>query len=134
MTAEALTASPAAGGGATPAGVANEAGIGRGNRLADGVAGCAGTLATRIQRLKPYDPQVRARAGLLLPGTASTPSWAGGYHREPARGAHPGDLLEAGENVLVARVETSPQTPTQSFYERQQDSTCHAAHADQQRS
>jgi transposase len=35
----------------------NEAGIGRGGRLADGVAGFTGTLATRIVQLKPYDPE-----------------------------------------------------------------------------
>ncbi len=35
----------------------NEAGIGRGKRHADGVAAFAGTLATTLQRLKPYDPE-----------------------------------------------------------------------------
>lgn len=35
----------------------NEAGIGRGNRLADGVSEFAGALATRIQQLKPFDPE-----------------------------------------------------------------------------
>jgi transposase len=35
----------------------NEAGIGRGNRLADGVPAFAGVLATRIQQLKPFDPE-----------------------------------------------------------------------------
>lgn len=35
----------------------NEAGIGRGKRHADGVGAFAGTLATTLQRLKPYDPQ-----------------------------------------------------------------------------
>ncbi len=35
----------------------NEAGIGRGGRLASGVAAFTGTLATRIVQLRPYDPQ-----------------------------------------------------------------------------
>jgi len=35
----------------------NEAGIGRRNRLAEGVNGFCGTLATRIVQLKPFDPE-----------------------------------------------------------------------------
>ena len=35
----------------------NEAGIGRGGRLAEGVAGFTGTLATKIVQLKPFDPE-----------------------------------------------------------------------------
>jgi hypothetical protein len=35
----------------------NEAGIGRRGHLAQGVAGFAGTLATRIVQLKPFDPE-----------------------------------------------------------------------------
>ena len=35
----------------------NETGIGRGKRHADGVGAFAGTLATTLQRLKPYDPE-----------------------------------------------------------------------------
>ncbi len=35
----------------------NEAGIGRRNRYAEGVAGFCGTLATRIVQLKPFDPE-----------------------------------------------------------------------------
>jgi hypothetical protein len=35
----------------------NEAGIGRGGRLADGVAGFTGPLATKIVQLKPFDPE-----------------------------------------------------------------------------
>jgi transposase len=35
----------------------NEAGIGRGKRHADGVGEFTGTLATRVQRLRPYDPE-----------------------------------------------------------------------------
>jgi transposase len=35
----------------------NESGIGRGKRHAEGVGAFAGTLATTVQRLKPYDPE-----------------------------------------------------------------------------
>lgn len=35
----------------------NESGIGRGKRHADGVGAFTGTLATRLVRLKPYDPE-----------------------------------------------------------------------------
>ncbi len=35
----------------------NETGIGRGKRHAEGVGAFAGTLATTVQRLKPYDPE-----------------------------------------------------------------------------
>jgi len=35
----------------------NETGIGRGKRHAEGVGAFAGTLATTLQRLKPYDPE-----------------------------------------------------------------------------
>jgi hypothetical protein len=35
----------------------NESGIGRGKRHAEGVGAFTGTLATRLQRLKPYDPE-----------------------------------------------------------------------------
>jgi transposase len=35
----------------------NESGIGRGKRHAEGVSAFAGTLATTVQRLKPYDPE-----------------------------------------------------------------------------
>jgi transposase len=35
----------------------NESGIGRGKRHADGVGAFTGTLATTLQRLKPYDPE-----------------------------------------------------------------------------
>ena len=35
----------------------NESGIGRGKRHAEGVGAFTGTLATKLQRLKPYDPE-----------------------------------------------------------------------------
>lgn len=48
----------------------NETGIGRGKRHAEGVAAVAGTLATTVQRLKPYDPEskgvVERRNGELV--------------------------------------------------------------------
>ncbi len=37
----------------------NESGIGRGKRHAEGVGAFAGTLATTLQRLKPYDPETK---------------------------------------------------------------------------
>jgi hypothetical protein len=56
----------------------NESGIGRGKRHADGVGAFAGTLATSLQRLKPYDPEskglVERRNGFFetsfMPGRA----------------------------------------------------------------
>jgi transposase len=58
----------------------NEAGIGRRGRLAQGVAAFAGTLATRVVQLRPYDPEskgiVERRNGWLetsfLPGRSFT--------------------------------------------------------------
>lgn len=35
----------------------NEAGIGRRNKLADGVSAFCGALATKIVQLKPFDPE-----------------------------------------------------------------------------
>lgn len=37
----------------------NEAGIGRGGHLADGVAGFCGTLGTRLVQARPYDPETK---------------------------------------------------------------------------
>jgi len=37
----------------------NEAGIGRRSRLAEGVAGFTGTLATRLVQAKPFDPETK---------------------------------------------------------------------------
>jgi transposase len=58
----------------------NEAGIGQRGRLAQGVAAFAGTLATRVVQLRPYDPEskgiVERRNGWLetsfLPGRTFT--------------------------------------------------------------
>ena len=61
----------------------NESGIGQRGRLAQGVASFAGTLATKVVQLKPYDPEskgiVERRNGWLetsfMPGrTVSSPS------------------------------------------------------------
>lgn len=38
----------------------NESGIGRGKRDAEGVGAFTGTLATTLQRLKPYDPESKS--------------------------------------------------------------------------
>lgn len=38
----------------------NEAGIGRRNKLAEGVTGFVGTLGTRIVQLKPFDPESKS--------------------------------------------------------------------------
>ncbi len=56
----------------------NETGIGRGGKLADGVAAFTGTLATRIVQLRPRDPEskgiVERRNGFFetsfMPGRA----------------------------------------------------------------
>lgn len=37
----------------------NEAGIGRGGRLAEGVSGFCGTLGTRLVQARPYDPETK---------------------------------------------------------------------------
>jgi hypothetical protein len=58
----------------------NEAGIGRGGRLAAGVAEFCGVLATRLHQLKPYDPEskgiVERRNGFFetsfMPGRSFT--------------------------------------------------------------
>jgi len=58
----------------------NEAGIGRRNRLAEGVSSFCGTLPTRIVQLKPFDPESkgiveRANQSLetsFLPGRSFT--------------------------------------------------------------
>ena len=61
----------------------NEAGIGRRNRYAEGVAGFCGTLATRIVQLRPFDPESK---GIV----------------ERANG-YPGDLVPARADVRLAR-------------------------------
>jgi hypothetical protein len=53
----------------------NEAGIGRRGRLAEGVAGFTGALATRVVQAKPYDPETKGiveRAN-QFPGTSFLP-------------------------------------------------------------
>jgi Helix-turn-helix domain len=97
----------------------NESGIGRGGRLAAGVAAFTGTLATRIVQLRPYDPEskgiVERANGYLetsfLPGRAfSSPAdfnaqLAGWLPRANARlvrslGARPADLIDADRAAM----------------------------------
>jgi DNA-binding CsgD family transcriptional regulator len=83
----------------------NEAGIGRGGHLADGVAGFSGTLATKIVQLKPFDPESKGIVDLangyletsFLPGrraggtlcstrvTGAGPGWRGPGQSPTAR-------------------------------------------------
>ncbi len=102
-------------------------------------------MATRIEQLKPSDPQSKGiverangylETSFLFRRVFSCPDdfnaqLAGGYHGNQGTVRTQETLLEAGENVLVAQVKMSPQTSTQAFYKRQHNSTCHAAHADQ---
>jgi hypothetical protein len=97
----------------------NEAGIGRGGRLAAGVAAFTGTLATRIVQLRPYDPEskgiVERANGYLetsfLPGRAFTSpadfnaQLAGWLPRANTRrvrslGARPADLIDADRAAM----------------------------------
>lgn len=90
----------------------NEAGIGRGGHLADGVAAFAGALAAKIVQLRPYDPEskgiVERANGYLetsfLPGRAfSSPAdfnvqlagWLPRANQRQVRslGARPADLI-----------------------------------------
>jgi hypothetical protein len=90
----------------------NEAGIGRGGRLAAGVPAFTGTLATRIVQLRPYDPEskgiVERANGYLetsfLPGrvfcspadfNAQLARWLPGANTRQVRslGARPADLI-----------------------------------------
>lgn len=92
----------------------NETGIGRGKRHAEGVAAFAGTLATTLHRLKPYDPEskgvVERRNGFFetsfMPGrqfvspadfNAQFTDWLGKANTRVVRTikARPIDLLDA---------------------------------------
>jgi hypothetical protein len=106
----------------------NEAGIGRGGRLADGVAGFSGTLATKIVQLKPFDPEskgiVERANGYLetsfLPGRQfASPAdfnhqlaeWLPIANRRMVRslGARPIDRLEVDRAAMLP---LPPVTPT----------------------
>ena len=99
----------------------NEAGIGQRGRLAQGVAAFAGTLATRVVQLRPYDPEskgiVERRNGWLetsfLPGrTFTSPAdfntqLAGWLELANARlvrtiKARPLDLIQADRAAMLA--------------------------------
>ena len=97
----------------------NEAGIGRGGRLAAGVAAFTGTLATRIVQLRPFDPEskgiVERANGYLetsfLPGrvfaspadfNAQLAGWLPRANTRQVRslGARPADLIEADRAAM----------------------------------
>jgi len=105
----------------------NEAGIGRGGRLADGVAGFTGTLATKIVQLKPSDPEskgiVERSNGYLetsfLPGRRfSSPAdfnrqlndWLPIANRRTVRslGARPVDLVEVDRAAMLPLPPVAP--------------------------
>lgn len=98
----------------------NETGIGRGKRHADGVAAFTGTLATTLQRLKPYDPEskgvVERRNGYFetsfMPGRGFTSpadfntqltDWLQAANARVVRTikARPVDLLEADRAAML---------------------------------
>lgn len=105
----------------------NEAGIGRRGRLADGVAGFTGTLATRLVQAKPFDPEtkgiVERMNGFLetsfLPGRAFTSptdfntqlaEWLpiGNQRRVRSLRARPVDLLEQDRAAMLAIPPVAP--------------------------
>lgn len=86
----------------------NESGIGRGKRHAEGVAAFTGTLATTLQRLKPYDPEskgvVERRNGFFetsfMPGrTFASPA---GFDAQFA------DWLTTANAQIVRTIKTRP--------------------------
>jgi len=98
----------------------NETGIGRGGRLASGVAAFTGTLATRIVQLRPYDPEskgiVERRNGFFetsfMPGRSfSSPAdfntqfadWLQIANRRVVRTikARPVDLIEHDRSAML---------------------------------
>ena len=106
----------------------NEAGIGRGGRLADGVAGFVGTLACRLVQLKPFDPESkgvveRANRYLetsFLPGrrfgspadfNAQLVDWLRRANTRMVRAlrARPVDLIEADRAAMLALPPVAPQ-------------------------
>lgn len=99
----------------------NETGIGRRGRLADGVAGFCGTLATRLVQCKPYDPEskgiVERANGFMetsfLPGrTFASPAdfndqlagWLPVANQRQVRSlrARPVDLVEVDRAAMLA--------------------------------
>ncbi|GAB2863660.1 IS21-like element ISMbo1 family transposase [Myroides odoratimimus subsp. xuanwuensis] len=105
----------------------NESGIGRGKRHAEGVGAFAGTLATTLQRLKPYDPEskgiVERRNGFLetsfMPGrTFESPAdfnaqlgdWLTKANARSVRTikARPVDRLDADRAAMLALPPVAP--------------------------
>jgi hypothetical protein len=106
----------------------NESGIGRGGRLADGVAAFTGTLATRIVQLRPRDPEskgiVERRNGFfetsfmpgrrfVSPGDFNTQftDWLERANRRVIRTikASPADLIDADRAAMLPLPPAPPQ-------------------------
>jgi transposase len=86
----------------------NEAGIGRGKRHAEGVGAFAGTLATTLQRLKPYDPQSK---GLVerRNGFFETSFMPGRHFASPADfNIQLGDWLRTANARVVRTIKARP--------------------------
>ncbi|MFC8504739.1 IS21 family transposase [Pedococcus sp. NPDC057267] len=105
----------------------NESGIGRGKRHAEGVGAFTGTLATTLQRLKPYDPEskglVERRNGYFetsfMPGrdfaspadfNAQFGQWLGLANQRMVRTikARPVDLLDADRAAMLPLPPVAP--------------------------
>lgn len=105
----------------------NESGIGRGKRHAEGVGAFTGTLATTMQRLKPYDPEskglVERRNGFFetsfMPGRdfsspadfdAQFTEWLGLANGRVVRTikARPVDLLDADRAAMLPLPPVAP--------------------------
>lgn len=112
----------------------NETGIGRGKRHAEGVGAFTGTLATTLQRLKPYDPEskgvVERRNGFFetsfMPGrdfsspadfNAQFTDWLGKANARTVRTikARPVDLLGADRAAMLP---LPPVPPTAGWVNR----------------
>lgn len=112
----------------------NESGIGRGKRHADGVGAFTGTLATRLVRLKPYDPEskglVERRNGFFetsfMPGrdfsspadfNAQFSDWLAKANARVVRTtkARPVDLLDADRAAMLP---LPPVAPTVGWVNR----------------
>jgi transposase len=86
----------------------NESGIGRGKRHAEGVGAFTGTLATSLQRLKPYDPESK---GLVerRNGYFETSFMPGRHFTSPADfNAQFADWLTKANARIVRTIKTRP--------------------------